>query len=612
MHLKDVVLRENGIFILFILFSLLMHNAVQAQYVQYTYHDDDKEQIKEIFHVKDTISNTLEGKYQSYYINGNLESLGSFANNETVGVWEFFYEDGKLKMRGDLEPGSSDGYWEYFFESGIKNMEGRIKDRKRVGEWSIYYESGELKEKGIFREGRREGLWEFYYEDGRKKGSIDYAGGKGLFTEFYPTGESKAEGPRVGSVNNGLWKYYYKDGSLQAEGNYNGDEKSGIWKYYHRNGQVSATGEFDNNKPSGEWQYYFENGKLSSTGNFSKGKKDGLWSLYYPDGTLKGESVFDKGSGTYKEFYETGELKIEGKIEDGLYTGLWKYYYEDGVLEGECEFEDGIGEYTGYFHDGTTVQTIGTIENGKKIGKWKLFGEDGELSGYYHPVYGKGTIKRDELREKERANYGIADYKFKGKKRSYFEPKRNEYRGFIVSLSPLSMFVNRLPCGMELYMEERMGFEFEFEGVRDPFFEDDNDVPLYDNYKRGYRLALKQKFYNPFNEYGMWYFGHVVRFSNLNHYANVISQPENVIRVHAKEHRVEYSLMLGYRLIQSTSEGGFTADAFISGGGGYRSYSEDDYAGRAFDSLDKGSVSFAYNFGLNIGYSFSVGHRRRR
>ncbi|MDZ7648799.1 MAG: hypothetical protein U5K54_17385 [Cytophagales bacterium] len=100
---------------------------------RYSYHDADKLNPKEIYHVKDTIQNILHGRYISYFLNGNMESKGQFVNNESSGVWEFYYETGNIKMRGILRQNSNYGVWEYFYENGQKSMEGTINNKLREG-----------------------------------------------------------------------------------------------------------------------------------------------------------------------------------------------------------------------------------------------------------------------------------------------------------------------------------------------------------------------------------------------------------------------------------------------------------------------------------------------
>ena len=162
-------------------------------------------------------------------------------------------------------------------------------------------------------------------------------------------------------------------------------------------------------------------------------------------------------------------------------------------------------------------------------------------------------------------------------------------------------------------MQERLGHEFEFEGLRDPFFMDDNDVPLNDVFSRGYSTAIKQKFYNKDGKFGLWYFGHEVRFTNLSHFANIPSTlvPDNELKVSASEQKFEYSALLGYRIMQNTNNKGFTVDAYLSLGTGYRSFSVAEDFEQAFDELRQSPVTFRTSYGLNIGYTLSFGHRGR-
>ncbi|MEQ8242526.1 membrane-binding protein [Fulvivirga sp.] len=601
---------KSGLY--YILFTLISYTS-QAQVLRYVYHDEDKSKLKEMFYVRDSVSNILEGKYLSYYINGNIESEGQFKNNETYGEWNFYYETGKLKMKGVVKRNSSDGYWEYYYEQGSKSMEGEISNQKRRGEWKIYYESGKLKEKGVFVNNKREGHWNEYYEDGQLKGEADYTYDKGRYIEYYPTGEKKAEGPKSGSRHVGLWKYYYQNGNKQAEGLYQNGKRVEDWRFYHDNGEVSAQGSYKAGDADGEWTYYYDNGQVSSKGDFLGGKKAGYWGNFYEDGSTKGEITFDQGTGEYKEYYKSGKLKLSGTIQNEKNHGVWQYFYENGQLEGECNFIEGRGEYYGYYPDGT-LQTKGVLEDGQKVGRWELYKNDGTLSGYYKPIYDE-PIERVEPQKPERKarKYGVAAYKFKGRRFSYFQPKINEFQGVILSTNPFATFIGRLPFAMEFYLQERLGHEFEFEGIRTPFYIEDHKVPLNDVYTRGYSITIRQKFYNPTgNSYSLWYFGHEIRFTNQSHFSNTTSIlfPENVIRASASEQKVEYLVLLGYRLLQDTRSKGYTIDLFVGAGSGLRKFDKGGNFESAFDDLDQSDITFAYTFGVNIGYAFSFGSRK--
>ncbi len=594
----------------FILGLLIMAPcAVFAQgFTRYTYHDPEKKNLKEVYQVKDTIRNILQGKYISYFLNGNVESKGQFVNNETSGAWEFYYETGKLKMRGVLKQNSNYGLWEYFYESGLKSMEGTIDNKKRVGTWKVYYESGELKELGEYLDNKRSGLWITHFEDGVKRGEIEYAEDHGRYTEYYHSGNVFADGPRSGTRNVGHWRYYDEKGVLQSEGDYVNGKKQGEWKNYYPGGKVSSSGSYENDNAIGPWKYFFEDGTISSSGEFVGGKKNGYWSANHPSGKLKSEITYNGGSGEYREYYATGKLKLKGLIQDGKSQGPWKYYYEDGKLEGECEFEKGKGNYTGYYPSGS-LQTKGVIEDDLRVGTWELFQEDGKLSGYYKPVYDGDKNLANEINAIAKAQNKVNKVSRKGF--YYFDSQYREYKGVIIQGNPLFCFVGSVPMGIEFYNEERLGHEFEFEAIRDPFFTADAEVAKGQVFKRGYAIAFKQKFYNPM-KLGMWYFAHEIRFTNLSHFANIDfpQAPGSVFTASASEQRAEYGVLLGLRLMQNNRGDGFTIDANIGYDIGYRSFYTENVFAEAFQSVNQDKFSQTFRFGLNFGYSLSFDGRR--
>ena len=577
-------------------------------FTRYTYHDPEKKNLKEIYQVRDTITNQLQGRYISYFLNGNIESKGQFMNNETTGIWEFYYETGNLKMRGVLRQNSNYGLWEYFYESGQKSMEGTIDNKKREGIWKVYYESGELKEMGGYVDNKRAGLWETYFEDGAKRGEIEYTEDHGRFTEYYHSGKVFADGPRSGSRNVGHWRYYDEEGILQGEGDYENGKKQGEWITYYPSGKGSSVGHYENDEATGDWTYFFEDGTVSSSGKFAGGKKNGYWSAYSPTGKLKSEITYNGGTGEFREYYPSGKIKSKGLISDGKNQGLWKYYYEDGKLEGECEFDKGKGNYKGFFPSGS-LQTKGVIENDLRVGTWELYEEDGKLSGYYKPIYDGNQNQADEINTIAKAQAKVSKSARKGF--YYFDSHYREYKGVIIQSNPLASFAGYLPMGIEFYNEERLGHEFEFEAIRNPFYTADANVAKDQVFKRGYAIAIKQKFYNPM-KVGMWYFAHEVRFTNLSHFANIDfpQAPGNRLTATAAEQRAEYGLMLGVRLMHNNRGDGFTIDANVGYDIGYRSFSTEPIFTETFQSVNQNNFSQTFRVGLNFGYSLSFDGKR--
>jgi antitoxin component YwqK of YwqJK toxin-antitoxin module len=589
----------------FLILSCFSTGAFAQGFTRQTYHDPERKKLKEVYQVKDTIRNIPDGRYISYYLNGNVESRGQFTNNETTGVWEFFYETGTLKMRGLLFKGANYGLWEYFFESGQKSMEGIIYGRNREGEWKTYYENGHTKEIGEYKNGKHVGLWRTFYEDGVLKGEIDYSEGFGRYTAYYHSGKVQGEGPKVGNKNAGLWRYFAEDGTLQSEGEFVDGKKNGPWTTYFPSGKVASKGEFRNDQPTGKWENFFEDGTISSAGEFEDGKKDGYWKSFTAGGKLKSEATYDKGSGEYHEYHENGRLKVKGRIENEKRQGPWEFYYQDGKKEGSCEYDKGKGIYYGYFPDGN-LQTKGAIEDDLKTGTWEIYENDGKLSGYYRPFYDDRKAK--EITDLAHKTSAVRKTTTQRKGFTYFDPRYNEFQGVIFGTNPVWLMAGRIPLGIEFYLEERIGHEFEFIGIRNPFFKADMDIAPGKLYERGYSIAIKQKFYNPLKA-GMWYFGQEVRFTNLGHFVNqtqVNSQnPDDVFTFNAVEQRIEWGVLLGYRIMRRNDSRGFTIDAFVSGDIGYRGFNVDPDYETYFEDLNQDEFAKTFHFGLNLGNVFS-------
>ncbi|MBS1976899.1 MAG: hypothetical protein JST46_05985, partial [Bacteroidetes bacterium] len=360
-----------------------------------------------------------------------------------------------------------------------------------------------------------------------------------------------------------------------------------------------------------KWTYYFDDGAVSSSGEFVAGKKNGYWSSFNKDGSMRSEITYSDGTGECREYFPNKKLHIKGPIVDGKRDGKWIYYSNDGKIEGECEYRSGKGIYKGFYPSGT-LQTKGTMEEELRVGTWELYEPDGSLSGYYKPFYENNELA-GEINALISKSKQVPAPVIRSNRRSgfyYFKPRFPEYRSVIIGANPMMSFIGRMPLAIEFYNQERLGHEFEFEGLRSPFFTADSEVPEGKTYERGYSIALKQKFYNVL-KMGMWYFGHEVRFTNIGYFNNMsfTKAPSNLITASASEQRAEYGLILGSRLMQKNNGDGFTIDAFVAYDIGYRFFDVDPAFKDVFSGLNQDTFSHGFRFGLNFGYSFSFDGR---
>ncbi len=616
----------------FFLYGMLAVSCAMAQQKVTLYQDENDSIPKEVFYISQTDSATLSGPYEAYFTDGTLKVKGSYEKNIPHGEWKYYYENGNLKMRGPLQNGVNAGLWEYFYENGNLQMQGQIYDNLRNGNWKFFFENGELKSKGSFQENQRTGIWNYFYEDGTLKAQEFFKCDTSQYKEFYTSGVVKLEGTNVNGKNEGLWYFYHENGNLKAAGLYENGIRAGPWKFYHENGNLASEGNMQNDEANGEWTYYHENGNISAKGEEKAGVKEGFWRLYHKNGEQKGQAVFTRGEGLYKELYENGNTKIVGKISNGVNQGKWQYFYKDGTLEGECIFVNGSGKYVGYYPDGT-VKMKGKIEHGVRTGIWELYHQDGSLAGYYRNVYENDQpvfiVASDTAGvHKNQTTTGAGmnpDYLYRKKNSRYFKRRINEYRGIIISVNPAELIFHRISASVEYYLQERLGYEIEAGVQRDPLLTKDLDIAPNQVFQRGYFAALKQKFYHPDTKVGIIYLGHRLGYRFLDHFVNIEPLPgqndfEQITTVSlGKEQNIEYSLLVGTRLMRNADVNGrkiskisrysgFTLDIFGGIGLGYRFFTSMTPEGSVYEEMlneiPHNKISFPYHVGLSIGYIF--------
>ncbi|MEQ8426028.1 MAG: hypothetical protein RIA63_15015, partial [Cyclobacteriaceae bacterium] len=256
--------------------------------------------------------------------------------------------------------------------------------------------------------------------------------------------------------------------------------------------------------------------------------------------------------------------------------------------------------------------TKGVIEDDLRVGTWELYAEDGSLTGYYKPFYEDQELIGEInslLNRPTPTTVTVSKPARKGF--NYFIERFPEYRGVIIQGNPFATFIGAFPVAIEYYNQERLGHEFEFEGIRDPFYSADGEVAQNKVFQRGYAIAVKQKFYNPMKT-GMWYFAHEVRFTNMGHFTNLtFAQSQSTqITASASEQKAEYGILFGTRLMENNDGNGFTLDAYIGYGIGYRSFDVEPIFDNAFSSLNRNKLAQTFRFGFNFGYSFSFDGRR--
>jgi antitoxin component YwqK of YwqJK toxin-antitoxin module len=579
-----------------------------------TFYDDEQTMLNEQYYLKDSTSGIVIGSFKEYYQSGKIAADITYENGIPSGPSKYYFENGNLKMRGNLENGKNVGTWEYYFENGKMSMTGKLSIGIRSGEWKFYFENGQLKSRGVFKEGFKEGIWNYFTEDGVLKAQATYTQDKGRYQEFFNSGALKMEGMNEQGKSEGKWTFYYETGEVEAIGNYEKGLKNGLWKYYHENEKLSGLGYYNNGEKEGRWVYYFEDGQVSSEGDLVRGEKEGFWKLYYESGVTKGEGSYNSGSGLYKEYYENGRLKLEGDIINENYEGTWLFFTEDGTKEGEANYENGVGNYKGYYRDGS-IKMEGQLNNVKRIGEWRLYNPDSTLAGTYNPIYEEEDpiffTKENLAAKPKKIDYDKPAYKYKSKNSRYFSSKINEFRGYILSVNPFSIYFQQLITGAEIYFQERLGYELQTTLRRSPFFLAHSNLPTNNLYMSGGTIKLKQKFYQRDTDIGMFYFGHEIGFSLDQHRSfvtdSVFQLPK---KLQINENRMQYGVFIGNRWMKDVGNTGIAFDLFLGLGVGKRQFSQNftdtpEY-NIIFNDVSREKVFFPLLLGVQIGYAGTI------
>jgi hypothetical protein len=85
----------------------------------------------------------------------------------------------------------------------------------------------------------------------------------------------------------------------------------------------------------------------------------------------------------------------------------------------------------------------------------------------------------------------------------------------------------------------------------------------------------------------------------------IAGAPGEMFTFSAVEQRIEWGLLLGYRIMRRNNAQGITIDAFVSADAGYRGFDVDPNFTTSFEDVNQSRLSTSFHFGLNFGRVFS-------
>jgi len=194
-------------------------------------------------------------------------------------VKDYFISNDQMQMEGHykskkLESDSREGLFTTFYVNGQKASEGEYSKGKREGMWTYWYKDGQKKTTGKFENGDKQGEWEYLHRNGTLKTKPTYLDGEknGVSIFYYDNGDKEQEYIFTKGQKNGEFTQYFKGNKIKEKGKYVKDSLEGTYEEYWENGNLAEKGDFSDNKKIGTWQFFHSNGKQSCEVEYKKGK----------------------------------------------------------------------------------------------------------------------------------------------------------------------------------------------------------------------------------------------------------------------------------------------------------------------------------------------------
>jgi antitoxin component YwqK of YwqJK toxin-antitoxin module len=119
---------------------------------------------------------------------------GDYVNGQKEGRWVSYFANGQIMSEGDYHLGRKEGKWMQYWPNGNKKSEATFVGGNNIGLYVCYYENGNKKWEGYYNpirgnsaDGTKEGVWLSYDEEtGEVCRIITYRRGSRARPDQYP------------------------------------------------------------------------------------------------------------------------------------------------------------------------------------------------------------------------------------------------------------------------------------------------------------------------------------------------------------------------------------------------------------------------------------------
>lgn len=225
--------------------------------------------------------NIDNGRYLSYFSNGNLKLQGEVINNKKCGIWTSYYQNGVIRSEIEYRDGWRHGAAKVYSTNGIVLTECVYNRGKLNGELIVRNEMNKVIKTGTFVMGK--GSVEIFQNNYSCSGK-----------EFFGYAESE-------------WNFKYKN-RIIGTGTFSGGYKNGTFNYYSEKGLPLISNYFQYDELKSIKDYY-PNGKPKISADLTNGMIDGSKKLYDENGVLQVASYYRNNQ--WVEDYYLANPKIQ-------------------------------------------------------------------------------------------------------------------------------------------------------------------------------------------------------------------------------------------------------------------------------------------------------------
>ncbi len=375
-----------------------------------------------------------DGTWVGYYPSGIKRTEFAFNEEKMVGAEIDYDAFGTKKSVKNRKAGELDGLYQTFYSNGQVEEEGWYVQGQKQQEWRSYYSNGVMSTRSFYLNGSLRDTVHHWGVDGNLDRFEVFVDGNSILEEAhgkrtpirfkttnsknlvgdtlrFPDGKLYSTYRTLDGVVDGVLNYYYPDGTLMSASTsrlgwlhgatesrlLNGiiatagmsvlGDREGVWTFNSPNGKPYAKAFYADGYIDSTYVSFYDAGAKRSEATYSEGSQHGLSRTFAPDGTLvvewwaeAGERIRYRVRGkngqlgpwtnvsvdyTITAYYPSGVKALEQTFKDGSLTGTSRSYYPDGKVceEYSLKNNDYHGLHTSFYPNGKVCRKVNYVDD---------------------------------------------------------------------------------------------------------------------------------------------------------------------------------------------------------------------------------------------------------